>query len=312
MPPHHSFSANLEKKQEENDSFLMVGLDSDLAKIPDIFKEEDYSQFAFNKMVIDATKDVACSYKLQMAFYEKQGLEGYESLVKTLSYIPSDIPVVADAKRNDIGNTCRAYAHAFFQELGFDGITLNPYLGFETMVPFLYETHNDDEGLWKNPFENKAVFILAKTSNPGSGDIQNIIIDSTETHSTTPIYLHLTTLFLKRYAELKLEMKEKHDIKLAEMGFVAGATYPEELKKIREYVGDDTLLLIPGIGAQGGDVKRTIQYGTNSKGRGVLINSSRGIIFPDPGNKEEKDVDVIEERIREAAVRLKEKLNRWR
>ena len=312
MPPHHSFSANLEKKQKENDSLLMVGLDSDIGKIPDVYKEENHPQFAFNRMVIDATKDELCAYKLQMAFYEEQGLEGYESLIKTLSYIPSDIPVVADAKRNDIGNTCRAYAHAFFQKLGFDGITLNPYLGFETMVPFLYEAQIDDEGALQNPFQEKAIFVLAKTSNPGSDDIQNIVMDSSGSQLSTPIYLHLTRLFVKSYAKLARELKDVKGIAPAEMGFVAGATYPEELKTMREHVGDERLLLIPGIGAQGGDVQRTIQYGTNSKGRGVLINSSRGIIFPDPKNKKEKDVDVIEERIQEAAVGLKEKMNRWR
>jgi len=305
MSFYRPFSAKLEGQQKKNDSLLTVGLDSDLARIPDIFLGEEHPQFAFNRMVIDATKDVVSSYKIQMAFYEEQGLRGYESLVKTLSYIPPDIPVVADAKRNDIGNTCRAYARAFFSKLGFDALTVNPYLGFESIVPFLHEAVGADRK--EDMYDGKAVFVLAKTSNPGSGDLQDL-----RAGGDRRIYQLLVRNFSAKYHELRESEGKEQGSAPAEMGFVVGATYPEELKDVRKVVGEDCLLLIPGIGAQGGDIEKTIRYGTNSRGRGVLINSSRGIIFPDPRNEKEKDVDLIGERVREAAVSLRDELNRWR
>ena len=302
---HHGFSAKLEKKQEDNDSLLMVGLDSDLSKLPEIYKDELLPQFTFNRMVIDATKDLVSSYKIQMAFYEEQGLEGYQSLVKTLEYIPDDIPVVADGKRNDIGNSSAAYARAFFSKLGFDALTVNPYLGFETIVPFLHDGGGREE--LKGLFRDKAIFVLARTSNPGSGDLQDL-----RAGGDRRIYQLLVRNFVTKYKEHRESMGKKGSTILAEMGFVAGATHPKELKDIRELVGEDCLLLIPGVGAQGGNVEKTIRYGTNKKGCGVLINSSRGIIFPDPRNEKEKDVDLIGERVREAAVSLRDELNRWR
>ena len=305
---HHSFSAKLEKKQEDNNSLLMVGLDSDLSQLPAVYKEEELPQFAFNKMVIDATCDLVSAYKIQMAFYEEQGLEGYQALVKTLEYIPDDIPVVADGKRNDIGNTSAAYARAFFSKLGVDGLTVNPYLGFETIAPFLHDLSGELE--LKNLFQDKAIFVLAKTSNPGSGDLQDLVIDSSQ--GEVPVYQHLVKRFIKGYAELKEKLADEHGARIGEMGFVAGATYPEELGTIRKLVGEDCLLLIPGVGAQGGNVEKTIRYGTNREGRGVLINSSRGVIFPDPHNLGERDTALIKERVREAAQRTRAELNRWR
>jgi orotidine-5'-phosphate decarboxylase len=311
MSEFSSFSAKLEAQQDRTNSPLMVGLDSQLARLPQIYLDEELPQLAFNRMVIEATKDVCCCYKVQMAFYEEQGLEGYQALQKTLELIPDHIPVVADGKRNDIGNTCRAYAEAFYHKLGFDAVTLNPYLGFESVEPFLYPLEEGVDGKTANPYQNKAIFVLAKTSNPGSGDIQNLQLQQ-EACKAEPVYLHLARLFVKRHQELARRLQKENGVRPAEMGFVAGATYPEELKAIREAVGEETILLIPGIGAQGGDVEKTMKYGSNAQGQGVLINSSRGIIFPNPANKTEQDEDVIARRVREAAVTLRDELNRWR
>ncbi len=311
MSRHIPFSRKLETLQDRNDSLVMVGLDPDFSRIPKIFKEEELPQFAFNRAVIDATKDLCCCYKPQMAFYEEQGLEGYRALAKTLEYIPDHIPVVADGKRNDIGNTCRAYARAFYHGLGVDGVTLNPYLGFESIFPFLYEPHEEgaDPG---NIYQDRGVFVLARTSNKGSGDIQGMTISAPRDCAGTRVYKRLVELFMEKYGRLGEELATAHGASLAELGFVAGATYPEELKTIRKLVGEETLLLIPGIGAQGGDVEKTIHFGANDEGKGVLINSSRGIIFPDQRNREEKDVDVITGRIREAALSLRDAINEWR
>ena len=298
MPEESRFSKRIEKKQIENDTLLVVGLDSDFTKIPEIFKEEELPQYAFNKAVIDVTKDLVCAYKIQMAFYEERGLEGYRSLLKTLSYIAGKVPLIGDGKRNDIGNTSRAYARAFYTTLGFDAVTLNPYLGFESIAPFLYE-------------KEKAVFVLVRTSNPGSSFLQNVLVKEQNSKKGKPFYLHLTTHFLENYHKLK-KKAEKEGLEIAELGFVAGATHPKELKELRKVVEEETLILIPGIGAQGGDLKHSVKYGTNRVGRGVLINSSRGIIFPDEKNKKEKDIELIQERIRNASKSLKNEINKFR
>ena len=242
-----NFFEKLEKAQDKNNSLLCVGLDIDLTKVPKEILKEDNPILAFNKAIIDATKEHVCAYKPNFAFYEQYGISGLEALKQTIEYIPDDIPVIGDAKRGDIGNTSKAYAKAVFEEFNCDSITVNPYMGHDSYGPFL-------------SYKDKGIFILCLTSNPGSQDFQ------------TP-----GSLYLKVADEVK--KRNEHN----NCGLVVGATHPEKLKGIREAMGDMTFLL-PGIGKQGGDVKAAIEAGLNSQGKGLVINSSRAIIYASTGS----------------------------
>lgn len=240
----------LEKIIDKHNSFVCVGLDSDIEKIPSHLKYEQYPQFAFNKAIIDSTYEYACAFKPNTAFYEARGEEGIRELKMTMDYINekySDIVTILDAKRADIGNTNAGYVHFAYEYLKADSITLHPYLGREALMPFLEK-------------KEKGAIILCKTSNPGSGEFQNLVVDG------EPLY--------QRVARTVSHDWNMNDNCL----LVVGATYPEEIAAVREVVGDMTLL-IPGVGAQGGDVEKTVQVARNSKGKGMIINSSRGIIF---------------------------------
>jgi orotidine-5'-phosphate decarboxylase len=235
---------------KKNNSLLCVGLDTDIEKIPNFLLNENDSILSFNKSIIDATSDLVCAYKPNLAFYESQGVKGWEALKKTCEYIPKDIPIILDAKRGDIGNTSRMYAKAIFEDLKGDGITVSPYLGEDSISPFL-------------AYEEKCAFILCLTSNKGAGDFQLQEINN------KPLY--------EIVAEKILSWNQKGNC-----GLVVGATYPEQLKKIREIVGK-LPILIPGIGAQKGDVEKTVRFGTDDQGNLAVINSSRGIIFASSG-----------------------------
>ncbi len=231
-------------------SFLCVGLDTDIAKIPVHLLEEEDPVFSFNKAIIDATAQYAVAYKPNTAFYEQQGSKGWIALEKTIGYLKSNYPelfTIADAKRADIGNTSAAYANAFFNRLGFDALTVAPYMGKDSVEPFLN-------------FQNKWVILLALTSNPGSADFQYQKINS----ASEPLY-HQVIKTSSGWAGPD------------KMMYVVGATHPEELGRIRQIVPDH-YLLIPGIGAQGGDLNLVAQYGLN-KQCGLLVNSSRNIIY---------------------------------
>lgn len=229
-------------------SFLCVGLDSDIEKIPSYLLGTSDPVFEFNKAIIDATKDLCVSYKLNTAFYESRGIKGWESLEKTLSYIPKDIFTIADAKRGDIGNTASHYAKAFFETFPFDAVTLSPYMGEDSIAPFLSYT-------------DKWVILLGLTSNKGAADFQLI---ETVNHK-------------KVYQEV-LEISSRWG-SAENMIYVAGATRPEQISDIREILPDH-FLLVPGIGAQGGSLEQTAQHGMTTD-CGLLINSSREIIFAD-------------------------------
>lgn len=241
----NSFLTKLEKKWAQ-EKFVCVGLDIDSSKLP----EGINSQFEFNKTIIDATHDLVCAYKPQSAFYEAGGSRGWEELEKTVEYIKTkypDIPVIIDAKRGDIGSTNQGYIEAFFNKMDCDAITLHPYLGKESIQPFL-------------DLPDKGIIILVKTSNPGAGEFQDLIVDG------KPLYQVVAQRVASEWN------------KNGNCAVVVGATYPEELKKVREIVGEMPIL-IPGIGAQGGDLEAVIKNGINSKGNGIIINSSRGIIY---------------------------------
>jgi len=239
-------SALIEQISKKN-SFLCVGLDTDITRIPKHLLKEDDPVFAFNKQIIDATKEYAVAYKPNIAFYEALGPQGWVSLQKTIDYIPDDIFTIADAKRGDIGNTSKMYAQAFFEKLGFDSITVAPYMGSDSVTPFL-------------SFKNKWVILLAATSNPGGLDFQHDEIDRERLYE-------------------KVIRKSQEWGNADNMMYVAGATRPGALKEIRSLIPDH-FLLIPGVGAQGGDLKEVCENGMNQD-CGLLVNSSRGIIYAD-------------------------------
>jgi len=239
---------NIKRKQ----SFLCIGLDTDLTKIPaHLLKEEDPA-FEFNKQIIDATHDLCVSYKPNMAFYETEGVKGWISLEKTINYINEKYPdqfTIADAKRGDIGNTSKMYAKAFLEKLGFDSITVAPYMGEDSVSPFL-------------EYKDKWVILLALTSNSGSKDFQ--VSASGESH----LY------------EQVLESSGKWG-NPDNMMYVVGATRAEMLTGIRRIV-PESFLLVPGVGAQGGSLEEVAKYGMNRQ-CGLLVNSSRGIIYAGTG-----------------------------
>ena len=245
-----NFVEKLTNAAKKNNSLLCVGLDPDPELMPD-----KVSTFEFNKAIIDATSDLVCVYKLNLAFYEALDDEGVDALKRTIKYIPNDIPAIGDAKRGDIGNTAKAYAKAIFSNLKFDAATVNPYLGFDSIEPFIQYT-------------NKGVFILCRTSNAGALDFQSL-------HCQTA--LGYRPLF--EIVALKASQWNTH----GNIGLVVGATYPEEIRLIRNN-HPDMLLLIPGIGAQGGELASAVRYGVNSKGEKVIISSSRQIIYALRGN----------------------------
>jgi orotidine-5'-phosphate decarboxylase len=229
-------------------SFLCIGLDVDLTKIPEHLLNEEDPIFSFNKAIIDATHLYAVAYKPNTAFYEAYGLKGWKSLERTIRYINSNYPeifTIADAKRGDIGNTSRMYAKAFFEDLAFDSVTVAPYMGRDSIEPFL-------------EFDDKHTIMLALTSNEGAFDFQTKDVEGKELY--------------KEVLETSKQWKNASNLM-----YVVGATKAEYFKEIREIVPKN-FLLVPGIGAQGGDLKEVCRFGMNED-VGLLVNSSRGIIY---------------------------------
>jgi len=261
--------AFLIEKIRQKKTFLCIGLDTDVSKIPNHLLKFEDPVYEFNKAIIDATHDICVAYKPNTAFYETYGAAGWASLQKTIAYIPNDIFVIADAKRADIGHTSDRYAAAFFNSLEADAITLHPYMGSDSISPFL-------------DYEDKWAIILALTSNNGSNDFQQLRLEGGEVHLFEEV--------------LKTTSKWAGPDKIM---FVVGATHPEAFKRIREIVPDH-FLLVPGVGAQGGTVAEVATYGMN-KDVGLLINASRSIIYASDG----KD---FAEAAREAAIELREKM----
>ena len=254
-------------------SFLCVGLDTDIKKIPQHLLKEDDPVFAFNKAIIDATAKYAIAFKPNTAFYEVYGAKGWLSLEKTINYIKENYPeifVIADAKRGDIGNTSANYARAFFETLKADAITVAPYMGVDSVEPFL-------------GFEGKWVILLALTSNKGSKDFQYLNAESKEL-----------------YKNVLLKSKEWADSE--KMMYVVGATHPEELGEIRKMM-PDSFLLVPGVGAQGGDLQAVAKFGLN-KDCGLIVNSSRGIIYASNG-------EDFAERAAEEAMKLQNQMEKF-
>jgi orotidine-5'-phosphate decarboxylase len=241
------------KQIRDKKTFLCVGLDPDAEKLPkDLLEDEDNPIYEFNKEIIDATADYCVAFKPNTAFYEAYGLNGLNSLDKTIHYIKTNYPdhlVIADAKRGDIGNTSAMYARAFFKRFKADAITVAPYMGRDSIKPFL-------------DFENKWTIVLGLTSNEGASDFQQLLVDG------QPLYKHV----IKACASWGTPEN---------MMFVVGATKAEQLGEIRQLVPDH-FLLVPGVGAQGGDLKAVCEQGLN-KDIGLLINSSRAILYASSG-----------------------------
>jgi len=265
------FFERLAARIDAVDSVVSVGLDPDPDRIPDHLADHDLPRWAFNRRIIDATHEHAAAYKPNAAFYEDA--DGWRALRETVAYAHGkDVPVLLDAKRGDIGNTARQYA-GLLDETGADAITVNPYMGRDSLEPFLSRTET-------------GVFVLCRTSNAGGADIQDL-----ELADGVPVY--------ERVAELAADWNDRDNV-----GLVVGATAPEELEAIRETV-PDLPFLVPGVGAQGGDAEAAIEFGLND---GVgLVNSSRGIIFA--GEDQGEDFAPASG---QAAKRLKQRLNQYR
>ncbi len=250
------------RRVQQINSLLCVGLDADLKKIPDRFLSQDNPLFAFNKWIIDQTHIYTAAYKPNLAFYESEGIAGWKSLQLTVEYLQKNYPeivTIADAKRGDIGNTNFGYVKSIFDDLGFDAVTLHPYLGQESLAPFLERI-------------DKASIILCKTSNPGGGELQDLLVED-EDGSREPMWLKVAK-------QVSQEWNQAENCML-----VVGATYPKELAKVRQVVGEMTIL-VPGIGAQGGELKSVLKAGLNTNGQGLIINIGRDIIFDEnPGER---------------------------
>lgn len=234
-------------------SFLCVGLDTDYAKIPKHLQGHPNAVFEFNKAIIDATKEYCVAYKINTAFYEAMGLKGWEAMEQTVNYIPSTHFKIADAKRGDIGNTSSQYAKAFFETLQFDAITVAPYMGEDSIKPFL-------------EYENKWTIVLGLTSNKGSADFQQQFIATHGLHPSQYDFLY------QRVIKKVCEWGNEHNLM-----FVIGATKATQFEGIRKLLPDH-FLLVPGVGAQGGSLKEVSEYGMN-KDCGLLVNASRAVIY---------------------------------
>ncbi len=270
------FAATLDAAVTRHDSLVCVGLDPDQSRMPVSAwdpRDATGSLVRFNAAIIEATADLVCAYKPNLGFYAAAGVAGIEALVATRELIPGDIPVILDCKVGDLGNTAAAYARAYFDEWGFDAVTANPYLGEDSLAPFL-------------SYPSRGVFILCKTSNPGSGELQDLVTGD----AMTPLYLTLAER-AKRWAK---------DYP-ATVGLVVGATYPAQLGDVRATVGE-LPILVPGIGTQAGDVSAAVAQGLDSGGAGLIVTASRAITYAGSG-------DDFAEQARQAATRFRDQIN---
>ena len=241
-----SFTEKLKRATSRNNSLVCVGLDTDTAKLPDSIRDKDDPVLYFNQQIIDATCDLVCCYKPNFAFYGALGAKGFTTLQRTLEHIPPEIPVLIDAKVGDIGNTAEQYAREFFEILGADALTVTPYMGTDGVTPF-------------TAYSERTTFLVCLTSNPGADDFEKKMMGD------RPLYEHV--------------IAKAHDWNGAQnIGLVIGATQPEYFAQVRA-LAPEMPLLIPGIGAQGGDIEAAVTNGQDARGAGILINSSRGILY---------------------------------
>lgn len=262
-----SFTAKLQASEERTHSLLSLGLDPDPDLLPAGLARTPAGILAFLGNVVDATNGLVASYKLNLAFYERWGREASSLLADTLALLPRDVPVILDGKRGDIGNTAVAYAHALFEAWQADAVTVSPYLGYDSVAPFL--AHKD-----------RGVFIVCRTSNPGAGDFQQLRSDG-------------ETLY--RHVARRAVSWDRH----GNVGLVAGATAPAELRDVRQ-IAQHRLILVPGIGAQGADLDQAVRAALRPDGRGALIGIARGILFASSGADYADAARTAAERYRDA------------
>jgi orotidine-5'-phosphate decarboxylase len=271
-----TFTEKLSAAWKANHSLLCVGLDPDISKFPEQLRDRPDAIFAFCKAIIDATADAACAFKPQIAYFA--ALRAEDQLEAVCAYLRERhprIPVVLDAKRGDIGATAGQYAREAFERYGADAVTVNPYMGFDSVAPYLD---------WKD----RGVIILCRTSNAGGSDLQFLEVNG------KPLYQHVARLVAEKWNTN------------GQCGLVVGATFPEELAQVRAIVGDMPLL-VPGIGAQGGDIEATVRAGRTANGTGMMINSSRAILYAAPQAGEDFAAAA-----RRVAIETRDAINQYR
>jgi orotidine-5'-phosphate decarboxylase len=257
-----TFQDKLVNAAQRNHSLLCVGLDPD----PNRLRDTDIAGFLFS--IVEATKDLVCAYKPNLAFYEQLGEKGYPTLKAVIDAVPDNIPVIADAKRGDVGHTAEAYATSIFDKLGCDAATVNPYLGHDTVEPFL-----------RRP--DRTAIIVCRTSNPGAGDFQDLSVGE----NGQPLY------------EVVAERARAWNAR-GNVGLVAGATYPSEIARLRE-ICPEMPLLIPGVGAQRGDLATAVRAGLDSQGAGIIVNASRQVLYDGGGPRTPEAARDLADRLRD-------------
>jgi orotidine-5'-phosphate decarboxylase len=270
-----AFADRLASRVQVANSLICVGLDPDLTRFPQQFRELGCREaiVEFNRAIVEATADLVCCYKPNLGFYVAQGIEGIQALIETKSIIPADIPVILDCKVGDVGSTAAAYAAGYFGEWNFDAVTVNPYQGEDSLAPFL-------------AYPDRGVFVLCKTSNPSSSDLQDVPTEDTG----EPVYLALAA----RASQWQRDYP-------AQVGLVVGATYPDDLGRVRERAPKLPILL-PGVGAQAGDVEGSVINGVTVGGDGLIVSSSRSIMYAGSGPD-------FADRARSAAMQLRDQVN---
>lgn len=269
-----TFREKLLMAQGVSRSWVCVGLDPVMNRLPEVVRASEEPLLAFGRTIVENTVDVVCAYKPNLGFWLAEGAAGIRALQELIEEVPGHVPIILDGKFNDVGHTAAAYARAAFEILGVDAVTANPYLGLDGLRPFLER-------------EERGVFLLARTSNPSAPDLQDLEVGG------QPLYSEVARLAAKWEGELP-----------GTCGLVVGATYPEELSALRAMT-PDLPFLIPGIGAQGGDLAEAVAHGVAADGTGPVINSSRGIIYASSGPD-------FGRAARAAAMELRERINRAR
>ena len=269
-----NFMQKLNAAWHGKDTLLCVGLDPNLEKLPKQFTNDPDGIFHFCRAIVDATHDLVCAYKPQIAYFAGLGAE--DQLQKTLDYVREqypEIPIILDSKRGDIGSTASMYAREAFERYGADAVTVNPYMGQDSAQPFL-------------DYADKGTVLLCRTSNPGAGDIQDLLVDG------KPVFEHVAQ-------KITTEWNSNNNCCI-----VVGATWPEQMARLREICGDMPFL-VPGVGAQGGDVQALVNAGQTRDGSGLIINSSRAVLYASQGND-------FASAARQIAIETKDEINRHR
>jgi orotidine-5'-phosphate decarboxylase len=272
------FFQKLARAVARNDSLLCVGLDPDPERLPPGVD----GLASFQRAIIEATADLVCAYKPNLAFYEALGEPGLRVLRDTLAAVPSDVPVIGDGKRGDVAHTARAYARAMFDHWGFDAVTVSPYLGADSLEPFLER-------------EDRGIFLVCRTSNPGARDLQDLPVLIGEIGGSAPPTRPLFEMVAQRAKEWNTR---------GNLGLVVGATYPEELGRLRDMCPQMTLL-VPGVGAQGGDLEASLRRGLDADGGGLIINVSRQVLYASSG-------EDFAAAARQAALTVRDEIRRLR